>query len=149
MKCKFFKKKKPIESDTPPEGYKFDLFNELGNNFRKDRKITTEDSPQPAFIMARFLSMSGETFDIAAAYNDISRGLPEWARRVLLYHITPHMRKTPYMRYIKSNKEKRTDKEILIIDKIQNYYSCKPIHAEQIFDLLKAQNIKPGNFFGV
>ena len=144
------KKPKEEQEDDGKKGeHKYDLFPELLNNFTKTRKIYDDANPAMAFIMARFLSMCSIGFDVAATYNDLALKLPDWARRPLIFHLTPKMKKAPYMKYVGKPKEKISAKAEAIIDRMQKHFNVRRHHAEEMYHILKLQKKKPGRAFGL
>lgn len=137
------------EDEVEQKEHKYELFPELTNCFTKSRQVMTDDVAAMAFIMARFLSMCPVGFMAAASYNDYANNIPDWARRAVLFHQVPRMTKAPYMKYLTKQKDMYTKKDSEIIDRIQRFFAVRRVHAEQVFDLVKAQKVKPGSFFGM
>lgn len=138
-----------FDDEAEKKEHKYELFPELINSFTKDRNVTTDDIAAMAFIMARFLTMCPAGFMAAAAYNDYANNIPDWARRAVLFHQVPRMKKAPYMKYLTKQKDLYSKKETEIIDRIQKHFAVRRIHAEQVFDMIKMQKVKPGSFFGM
>jgi len=126
-----------------------DFFGDIQNYFTKGRPVTTDSNGNETYIQARFLSMAAQGFEGAAAYNRLSAKLPKWARAVVLYWLTPTLSRAPRMNYIKAEKGKETDAYKEVIQKIVNYFKCRPHHAPQIYDLLEAQKFDIYGFFGL
>lgn len=143
-------KKVPKESPADAaEKEKPNLFYELNNNFSKKSVVNTGANAANCFILARFQSMFMGSFEGAVVYNDYANGLPLWARRTFLYHLTPKMENPPFIKYVGGKKEKADNKYEMAIDKLMGHFKCKRVHAEQIYGLLEQQGANPKTIFGI
>lgn len=142
-------KKKSVNKKTQASNASQELFPELLNNFTKQRQVTIDDDPKMAYIMARFMSMCSSGFVTAATYNDYSLNIPAWARRILLYNLTPKISKPPYMKYAGRKGEKFDTKKEETIAKLQSVLNIKKQHAIETYEVLMAEGKNPANILGI
>lgn len=124
-----------------------DPFTQATNCFTKAEPVTSETDASMNYMLARALSMNPNGFYAASSMNTVANGIPKWAVHMLGYQLTPRM-SPRRCAYIKKPKSRFTEKDQRVIECLRKELNCSPIHAEQTYELLKAQKFNFDKYYG-
>jgi hypothetical protein len=130
------KKKNPYLSDRNP-------FDEVKALFSKDQPRFEIVRP---FMVIKILSFLASKVLFAIKINEQSNGMPKWLMNMILNVGVPKINNIPYLNTF-PKRQAKTD--VLLRAKIAETFCTSPYHSNQIIDLLRMQDEKPEEYFGL
>ena len=129
------KNKNPLLSDRNP-------FDEVKALFSKEYGNIEVIRP---FMVVKILSFLPSTFMLSVNINEQLNGMPKWLVNKILNIGVPKRNKKVYLRFPK--RVKKVD--VKLREKISETFCTRPYHSNQIIDLLRLQDEKPEEYFGL
>lgn len=129
------KNKNPLLSDRNP-------FDEVKALFSKEYGTINVIRP---FMVIKLLSFLPSTFMLSVKINNHLNGMPKWLINKILNIGVPKRNNKVFLRYPK--KIKKTD--VKLRSKISETFCTSPYHSNQIIDLMRMQDEKPEEYFGL
>lgn len=129
------KRKENLLSDRNP-------FDEVKALFSKEFGYLEVIRP---FMVIKILSFLPSTFILAKDINERLNGMPNWLVNPILNVGVPKRKKKVYLSF-----PKRTKKgDVKLRQKVAETFCTSPYHTNQIIDLLRLQDEKPEEYFGL
>lgn len=122
-------------------------FEQAKNCFTKQEHVDSQSNGSANYMLARALSMSREGFVAASMVNEAAVDCPKWAVRMLA-HVSVPPGRAPYGTYIKKPKSPLTEKEKIVVKQLEKFYNITPVHAIQVFAILKVKKVDFDALFG-
>lgn len=129
------------------EQYMNDPFKMAENAFTKMIPPKSNMDASVNYMTARVLSMDSRGFTAASLMNSVCINAPKWATYGLGYYVCP-AGSPRRNKYIKKPKPTYTEKEMRIIECVQETLRCTPQHAMNTYDLLKAAGFDFTAYYG-
>ena len=129
------KNKNPLLSDRNP-------FDEVKALFSKEYGNIEVIRP---FMVVKILSFLPSTFMLSVSINEQLNGMPKWLVNKILNLGVPKRNKKVYLRFPKRVKKG----DVKLRAKIAETFCTSPYHSNQIIDLLRLQDEKPEEYFGL
>lgn len=130
------KKKNPYLSDRNP-------FDEVKALFSKGQERFEIIRP---FMVIKILSFLASQVLFAIKINERLNGMPRWLVNMIFNVGVPKRNNIPYLNTFPKRKPKL---EPLLRAKIAETFCTSPYHSNQIIDLLRMQDEKPEEYFGL
>jgi len=130
------KKKNPYLSDRNP-------FDEVKALFSKDQPRFEIVRP---FMVIKILSFLASQIFFTIKLNEQLNGMPRWLSNMILNVGVQKRNNIPYLNTFPKRKPKT---EVLLRAKIAETFCTSPYHSNQIIDLLRMQDEKPEEYFGL
>lgn len=116
-----------------------DIFQFIKNAFEKAEPVPTSGEGTETFMVIKYLSLYPGSFRTAEKANRLASKLPNWALNCFLHYNTPPVKRAPFIKYPKKEKEPNDKALNEVLAKIGQHYCCSKEHARQILTILSEE----------